>query len=136
MTCKSMARGVAVWMLLAAAPLMAHHSVAAEFDLDKPITQKGTITRIDWRNPHCWIYIDVKQPDGKVVGWTFETGGPTGLIRRGWRKTDLPVGQEVTITGYAAKEGIFAGPTGTTRSITFADGKQLFDGPAPGTGEK
>ena len=128
--------GVVFGMLLAAAPLVAHHSVAAEFDLDKPITQKGTITKIDWRNPHCWIYIDVKQPDGKVVGWTFETGGPTGLIRRGWRKTDLPVGQEVTITGYAAKEGIFAGPTGTTRSITFADGKQLFDGPAPGTGEK
>ena len=69
--------GVAVGMLLAAALLTAHHSVAAEFDLDKPITQKGTITKIDWRNLHCWIYIDVKQPDGKVVGWTFETGGPT-----------------------------------------------------------
>ena len=56
--------------------------MAAEFDLDKPTSQTGTITKIDWQNPHCWIYIDVKQPDGKAVGWTLETGGPTGLIRR------------------------------------------------------
>jgi hypothetical protein len=129
-------RVAAVALCLSGPPLAAHHSTAAEFDLDKPVTVKGTLTKIDWINPHCWIHIDVKNPDGTVVSWAFETGGPIQLMRQGWRRTDLPIGAEVTIRGFEAKPGVFAKPSGTTRSVTLPDGKQLFNGPAPGSAER
>jgi hypothetical protein len=120
-------------LLATAVPVVAHHSTAAEYDADKPVTLKGTISRMEWVNPHAWLYVDVKNPDGKVLTWAIELAGPNALIRRGWRRTDLPIGTEVTVKGFLSRVGVFASPTATTRNITLADGKQLFAGtPADG----
>ena len=108
----------------------AHHSFAAEFDGTKPVTLKGTITQMKWVNPHSWLYIDVKGSDGKVVNWALEFGLPQALYRRGWTKKDLPVGQEVTIQGFLAKDGT---PTANAQTVTLSDGRRLFAG-SSGTG--
>ena len=114
-----------VGLLLATVPGAAHHAFAAEFDVTKPIKVKGTTTRLDWVNPHAWLYVDVKEPDGTVVAWRFELGAPNALLRLGWRKDSLPVGLEVEIEGFRAKAG---GPVANGRSIKLADGKELFSG--------
>jgi outer membrane usher protein FimD/PapC len=123
-------------MLFATTIAFSHHSFAAEYDAAKPITIKGTITKIDLVNPHSWLYIDVKDSDGKVVNWAIEMGSPNNLIRRGVTKNSVPVGTEVTVDGYRAKDGS-ATVNGTT--IKMPDGKRLFAGSsapdAPG-GEK
>ncbi len=129
----AMAAGV---LILAAAPVIAHHSVAAEFDMNKPVTVTGTLTQVEWKNPHPWLHIDVKNPDGTVVAWQWELGSPNSLMRRGWRRSDLPIGGVITVQGFSAKEGIYAKPTGSTRMVRLPDGKELFDGPPPGSGEK
>ena len=127
-------------VLLAAAPLWAHHAFAAEFDGDKPIKFKGTVTKMEWINPHAWIHIDVKGEDGKVTPWMIEAAAPNSLLRRGWTKASLPAGTEILIEGYQAKDGA---NRGNGSIITFADGKKLFvgssagdPGAAPGTKSK
>lgn len=112
-------------LLLAAIRASAHHAFAAEFDSDRPVKVRGTITKIEWVNPHAWLYVDVKSPDGKVVNWHFELGPPNALFRLGWKKDAIPVGTEVEITGFRAKsmEAVANG-----RSIILPDGRELFSG--------
>jgi hypothetical protein len=109
------------------APIWGHHSFAAEYDASKPITLKGTFTKMDWVNPHSWVYLDVKNADGAVENWACETAPPNGLYRRGWRKTSIKEGEAITVEGFLAKDGSH---TLTARSVTTADGKRMFAGSA------
>src|ERR1700677_3839462 len=96
---------MAMTVLLAARPAFSHHSFAAEFDGTQPITLKGTITKMEWVNPHGWVYIDVKGEDGRLVNWAIAKSGPNALLRQGVRKTDFPIGIGVIVSGYRAKNG-------------------------------
>jgi hypothetical protein len=120
----------AVAILTAPLALVAHHSFAAEFDANKPLVLKGTITRVDLVNPHAWLYMDVKDADGKVVNWAIEMGAPNALIRRGITKNTVPIGAELTVEGFAAKDG---SATANGRTLRMADGRALFAG-SSGTG--
>ena len=117
-------------LLLAAVPVLAHHSFAAEFDAKKPVKLSGTVTKMEWINPHAWIYIDVKNTDGTVTNWMVEAGAPNALLRRGWNKQSLPEGTEIIVEGFQAKDG---SNRANGRDITFPDGKKLFVG-SSGTG--
>ena len=121
---------VVVAAVLYAPPLRAHHSFAAEFDAKKPVKLRGTVTKMEWINPHSWIHVDVKEPNGKVTAWMVEGGAPNALLRRGFTKNSLPVGTEVLIEGYQAKDGSMRA---NGRDITLPDGKKLFVG-SSGTG--
>ncbi len=118
--------------LLAAAPMMAHHSFAAEFDGAKPMDLTGTVTKVDWVNPHSWIYIDVKFDDGTVANWGLETGPPNVLYRGGWRRDMVKPGDVITLHGFVAKDGSH---TLATRQIQTPDGRRLFAG-SPDNGPK
>jgi len=123
-----MKRSVLPGMLLAccfltAIPALAHHSFAAEYDQNKPVTFKGVVTKLDWMNPHVYFYVDTADKEGKVVHWACEAGNPNALARRGWKKNSLKAGDEITVQGFQAKDGTL---TMNARSITLADGSKVF----------
>ena len=114
---------VAGILLSAAAPLVAHHAFSAEFDQSKPIKMSGEITKLEWTNPHAWLFVDVKGSDGKVVPWRFEMGAPNALLRAGWSRSDIKPGTAVTISGFLARAG---GPVGNAFQVRLPDGRDLF----------
>jgi hypothetical protein len=111
--------------------LAAHHSFAAEFDRDKPVTLTGTVTKVEWTNPHARIYIDVRGDDGAVVNWDFELGPPNGLMRRGWSRNSLRQGHVVTVSGFLSK---LAPNVANARTVKLADGREVFAGSSFDTG--
>jgi hypothetical protein len=119
----------AVVLFAVTVPVWAHHAFAAEFDASKPIKFKGTVTKMEWINPHAWIHIDVKGEDGKVSQWMIEAAAPNALLRRGWTKNSLPPGVEILVEGYQAKDGA---NRANGSIITFTDGKKLFVGSSAG----
>jgi hypothetical protein len=119
-----------VGLLCAAASVRAHHAFAAEFDAQKPVKLEGTVTNVEWINPHAWIHIDVKRPDGTVEAWMIEGGTPNTLFRRGVTKNSLPFGTVIVVDGYQSKDGTLKA---NGRDLTFKDGRKLFIG-STGTG--
>jgi hypothetical protein len=121
---KSIVCGIAVLvMLVAALPILGHHSFAAQYDRTKPITLKGTVTKVEWMNPHIYFYVDVKDEEGRVTNWAVEGGAPSMLYRNGWRIDSLKAGDTVTIEGWLAKDG---SNLANMRTATLADGKTVF----------
>jgi hypothetical protein len=112
-------------VLLAAVPLLAHHAFTAEFDAKKPLKLRGTVQKVELINPHSWIHIDVKNADGTTTRWMIEGGTPNTLLRRGFTKNSLPVGSEILVDGYQAKDG---SNRANGRDLTFPDGKKIFLG--------
>jgi len=110
---------------LAAAPAFAHHSFAAEYDSAKPVTLKGTVTKMEWMSPHARFYVDVKDESGAVTNWELELGSPNGLMRRGWTRNSLKPGDSVIIEGYLAKDG---SKLANARQVTLSDGRKIFAG--------
>ncbi len=114
-----------IGLVVPVVPVLAHHSFAAEFDGTKQITLNGVVTKVDWVNPHAYIYVDVKGDDGTVVNWAIETGAPNALYRQGWRKDDLKAGDRVTLEAFLAKDGSH---TAAARSVKLPDGRKVFAG--------
>ena len=124
MTFRAVVVAAACAMLTAGAAL-AHHSFSAEFDPERPVKLTGKVTEVKFSNPHAWIYMDVTGDDGQVVNWALEMGGANALIRRGWRREDLPAGTLLLIEGWQARN---ATPTANISTVTFEDGRRLFAG--------
>jgi len=122
--------GVGLFFAGTAVSLRAHHAFDAEFDAKKPVHFEGTVTKMEWVNPHVWLHIDVKKPDGTVENWAFEAGTPNVLFRRGFTKASLLPGTKVVVDGYQAKDGL---KRANGRDLTFSDGRKMFLG-SSGTG--
>jgi len=118
---------VGVSLLLAVAPVAGHHAFAAEFDANKPLKLTGTVSKVEWINPHAWIHVDVKKRDGSIENWAIETGTPNTLLRRGLKKEDLPAGTQIKVSGYQSRDGT-AKANGV--NVTLPDGRALFIGGA------
>jgi len=103
-------------------PASAHHSFSAVFDANMPVEVSGTVTEVEWMNPHAWIYVDVESESGETVNWAFELGSPNGLIRRGWSRKSVQVGDEISVAGYKARDG---SNRGNIKSIVLANGTEL-----------
>ena len=121
---------VGLIVLAAGIPVVAHHAFSAEFDGSKPVTLKGTVTRMEWTNPHAWLHMDVKGPDGKVATWGVEGGAPNALLRRGWNRDSVRPGTAITVEGFRAKDG---SNRANGRDVVLPDGRKLFIG-SSGTG--
>ena len=124
-TTRRIAVVVAAGMLAAGVPAVAHHAFSAEFDVDSPISLSGTVKRVEWLNPHSWIYIDVTGSDGEIVEWAIEVGPPGPLFRRGIRKEMLPIGSEIQVDGFQAQD---KSTRATGLDVTFPDGRRVFTG--------
>ncbi len=122
--------GLGVSLLVAGASVQAHHAFAAEFDANRPVALQGTITKMEWINPHAWMHLDVENEDGTVDSWMIEAGPPGALVRRGWSKDSVIPGTAVLVEGYQAIDGAFRA---NGRDVTFPDGRRLFAG-SSGTG--
>jgi hypothetical protein len=117
-------------VLVGARAIEAHHAFAAEFDANRPVSLEGAVTKVDWFNPHAWVYLDVVEADGKTVNWAIELAAPNGLIRRGFNKDSVPIGTKILVKGYQAKDG---GKRANGAAVTFPDGRRVFVG-SSGTG--
>lgn len=120
---RSVATVVVFALMVVARPVLAHHAFSAEFDQSKPVKVQGEISRLEWTNPHAWLFIDSKGTDGKVVTWRFEMGAPNALLRSGWSKSDIKPGTQVTVSGFLARSG---GSVGNAYQVRLADGRDLF----------
>lgn len=119
------------FLLTAAAPALAHHAFGGEFDANRPVLLKGPIVKVEWVNPHTWIHMEVKRPDGSSEVWMIEGGSPNSLLRQGITKNSLPIGTEIVVDGYQARDHTLRRANG--RNITYPDGRKLFFG-SSGTG--
>jgi hypothetical protein len=116
-------------VILGAVPVVGHHSFAAEYDANKPIKLMGTVTKLEWTNPHAWFYLDVATPDGKVTSWALEMGSPNGLMREGWSRNTLKIGDVVSVEGSGAKDNPHKG----NARFVMMNGKRLFAASSQGT---
>jgi hypothetical protein len=123
--------GAGIALVVAVAPLVAHHSFAAEYDSTKPVTLKGAVTRVEWTNPHARFYVDVRDESGSVTNWNLELASPNVLARQGWTRNSLKIGDQITVEGSMAKDG---SKMANARLVTLADGKKVFAGSPAGEG--
>ena len=133
MTAKVLPLVAGAALLVGTVPLVAHHSFAAEYDASKPVELKGVVTRVEWTNPHARFYLDVKDETGQVTNWNLELASPNVLVRSGWSRTSLRIGDDVTVSGAQAKDGA---KMANARAVVLADGRKVFSMSTPPSGNQ